>query len=229
MELDKLKDILSAPWLGKLANFIQSKEFDRITDYIAKRKAAEIKVVPRTDRIFTALNKCPPENIKVVMGLQDPYNTIEPDGIAMSCSLTGKLQPSLLQVYKEISRTVPEENRAEPRINPDLSYLAEQGVLLINASLTVEWGQPNSHQGLWDKFIDEVFHEGVNKLAHPVVYVMLGREAEKFAKYARIGDYLLKASHPASVSYSGGAWDCMDVFNRANRYLEMHELSPIKW
>lgn len=226
MQREKLKDILSAPWLDKLGQFIESKEFDRIVDNIQQRRARRIKIVPRTDRIFTALNKCPPDKVKVVMGLQDPYNSIEPDGIAMSCSLVDKLQPSLREVYREIRRTVTDHNSEQPK---DLACWAEQGVLMINASLTVEWKNPNSDQGLWDKFIDEVFHEGVNKSPNPIVYIMLGKEAQKFSKYARIGDYLLHASHPASVSYSGGTWDCADVFNRANRYLELHQLTPIKW
>lgn len=232
MQKEKLKDILSAPWLDKLSTFIESKEFDRITDNIAERRARKVKIVPRTDRVFTALNKCPPDKVKVVMGLQDPYNSIEPDGIAMSCSLSNKLQPSLREVYKEIRRTIPECTRtANCEIGGlDLSYLAEQGVLMINASLTVEWRSPNSDKGLWDKFIDEVFHEGVNPSPNPIVYILLGKDAQEcFSKYARLGDYILTASHPASVSYSGGVWDCNDVFGRCNRYLELHGLEPIKW
>lgn len=236
MEREKLKDILSAPWLDKLGSFIESKEFDRITNNIAERRARKVKIVPRTDRVFTALNKCPPDKVKVVMGLQDPYNSIEPDGIAMSCSLSNKLQPSLREVYREIHRTTSyeprtEEARAVERPKPlDLSHWCEQGVLMINASLTVEWRTPNSDKGLWDKFIDEVFHEGVNLSPNPIVYILLGKDAQEcFSKYARLGDYILTASHPASVSYSGGVWDCSDVFGRCNRYLELHGLEPIKW
>lgn len=230
MEKEKLKGILSDDWLDKLGPFVESEEFDKITGYIAIRKAAGHRVMPSTDRIFTALNKCPPNAVKVIMGLQDPYNSIEPDGLAMSCSLTGKLQPSLREVYREIARTVPKDNRdVEHLLDPDLSYWAEQGVLLINASLTVEWKDPNCHQGLWDKFIDTVFHDAVNEAPYPLIYIMLGKEALKFSRYARMGDYLLTATHPASVAYSGGVWDCQDVFNRCNRYLEMHDHQPIKW
>lgn len=150
----------------------------------------------------------------------------------MSCSLTGKLQPSLREVYREILRTVPanERHAFSATKSTDLTYLAEQGVLLINRALTVEWKNPNSHQGKWDKFIDAVFHLGVN-VNHPtpIVYIMLGKDAQKFVQYARIGDYLLNAVHPAASAYSGGVWDCQDVFNRCNRYLEMHSLTPIKW
>lgn len=232
MEREKLKDILSAPWLDKLGQFIETKEFDRITNYIMERKAQRVKIVPRTDRIFTALNECPPDNVKVIYCAQDPYNSCEPDGKAMSCSLVGHLQPSLREVYREVIRTVPIVERMTTQANQrlDLSFWAEQGVLLINASLTVEWKAPNSHKGLWDKFIDEVFHEGVNKSEHPIVYILLGKEAQGcFTKYARIGDYILTASHPASVSYSGGTWDCTDVFRKTNMYLELHGLTPIRW
>lgn len=231
MKAEDLKDILSAPWLEKLAPFVESGEFDRIIDQIKKEKDLKIKIVPRTDRIFTALNKCPPDKVKVVMGLQDPYNTIEPDGLAMSCSLTGKLQPSLREVYREVRRTMKLDATSPAyRQDPSLEDWALEGVLLINASLTVRWREPNSHKGLWTKFIDEVFHSGVNKATHPIVYIMLGKETlGQFSQYARLGDYLLHATHPASVAYSGGTWDCNDVFNRANRYLELHDLIPIKW
>lgn len=229
MVRENLRGIISDPWLDILGKFIESEQFTKITNFIREERSRS-KIVPRTDRIFTALNKCPPDKVKVIMGLQDPYNSIEPDGIAMSCSLTsGAIQPSLREVHREIKRTVPIGDRFYEEQNRDLSYLSEQGVLMINMSLTVRWKEPNSHQGVWDKFIDEVFHEGVNKSPNPIVYIMLGKEAQGFAKYARLGDYLLHASHPASVSYSGGTWDCNDIFNRCNRYLELHQLTPIKW
>lgn len=227
LKQDKLNGILRETWGTPLSKFIESVEMDKILSFIRTEKAQGKRIVPRADRVFTALNLCPPDKIKVIMGLQDPYNSIEPDGLAMSCSLTtGPVQPSLAQVQREIRRTVKDYNTEQPR---DLSYLAEQGILLINASLTVQWKEPNSHKGLWDKFIDEVFHEVVNKTPHPIVYILLGKEAEKFTRYARLGDYLLHASHPASAAYSGGAWDCNGVFTTCNFYLEQNELTSIKW
>lgn len=71
MQLQELEGILSAPWLERLASFILSREFDSIIDFIKEEKSFGKRIVPRTDRIFTALNKCPPDKVKVIMGLQD--------------------------------------------------------------------------------------------------------------------------------------------------------------
>ncbi len=227
-----MKGIMSDEWVSALSPFIESEQFDKIIGTIRAAKAVT-RVLPNTDQMFRAFNLCPPNTVKVVMCLQDPYHQIingEPvaDGVTMSCSNTGIAQPSLKYYMSEVTRTIGhcaccEANRY------DLGYLGPQGVLTINRALSVKQGLPNSHNELWDPFMDYLFHEVINKSIRPIIYLTFGKEAVWFTRYARMGDYLISAAHPASAAYRGGAWDCADCFNRVNRYLELNDSPQINW
>lgn len=233
MQLELLNGILSEDWQQPLKGFIESEKFDSIINFIKTEKKLGFNIQPTTDRIFRAFNLCKPDDVKVIMAAQDPYNALKDgkhiaDGLAFSCSLTKSPQPSLRNINQGVVKTLKTGNMESN--NWDLEYLAKQGVLLINSSLTVRTNYPNSHKGIWDKFIEEVFHTVINKSTKPLVYILLGKEAQDtFYKYARLGDYILTAKHPASAAYSGGVWDCADVFNRCNTYLELNQLTPINW
>lgn len=233
MQTKQLAGILNGEWLEGLSEFMESKQFDDIISFIREEKVKGKNIQPTTDRIFRALNLCKPDNIKVIMAAQDPYNALRnnmhiADGLAFSCSLTKNPQPSLRNIYSGITKTVGESQMKEN--NWDLEYLARQGVLLINSTLTVRTNEANSHKGLWDKFIAEMFHKVVNKSSNPIVYILLGKEAQNtFQRYARLGDYIVTAVHPAAAAYTGGVWDCNDVFSKCNRYLELNQLTPINW
>ena len=232
--VEGLDKILHESWRERLAPFLDSQKFESIISLIKNEKKRGFIIQPSTDRVFRALNLCTPDNIKVIMAAQDPYNALWKDGgniadgLAFSCGLTKSPQPSLRNIYKGIKKTVGSSTMEEQ--SWDLEYLAKQGVLLINSTLTVRSNYANSHKGLWTEFLDEVFFEIVNKVKHPLVYIMLGKEAVNlFSKYTRLGDHVLTAVHPAAAAYSGGVWDCKDVFNECNRYLEQDGLTPINW
>lgn len=233
MQVEKLQDILSKEWINPLSKFIQSTQFDNITETIRSERKRGFNIQPTTDRVFRAFNLCKPNDVKVIMAAQDPYNAIRDgghiaDGLAFSCSLTKSPQPSLRNIYKGVQKTTGSD--LMEKNDWDLEYLARQGVLLINSSLTVRSNYANSHKGLWDEFLNEVFFEVVNRVTHPIVYMMLGKEAlSTFSKYIRIGDHTLNAVHPAAAAYTGGVWDCKDIFNACNRFLELEGLTPINW
>ena len=117
---------------------------------------------------------------------------------------------------------------AHPLRGKDLSYLAKQGVLLLNRTLTVEQGKPNSHLGKWDFFQEEMFRI-IKQQTNPIVYMLLGKDALWFTRFIREQDLLLTASHPAAAVYSGGTWSCQNIFNRCNEFLLENNLEPIKW
>jgi uracil-DNA glycosylase len=232
--VETIRGILCDEWLDPLTGFIESEQFEKIIFTIKNEKKLGFHIQPSTDRVFRGLNSCKPNDVKVIMAAQDPYNSrtkdggMIADGLAFSCSLTKSPQPSLKNIYSGILKTTG--STALEQNDWDLEYLAAQGVLLINSSLTVRSYYPNSHKGLWDKFIDEMFFEVINKSTHPIVYIMLGKEAlNTFSKYIRIGDHILSAVHPAAASYTGGIWDCKNIFNECNKYLELEGLTPIKW
>lgn len=224
-----IEKILSPDWEEKLMPFIESIEFERIMNTIKEEKARGIRVYPSTSDVFRAFNLCKPDNLKVIMCAQDPYH--QPgtaDGLAFSCGYTKKPQPSLRFIGSEIKKTTGGTSVEENEY--DLGYLAKQGVLLINSSLTVREFNPNSHKGLWNKFMDYLFFDVINHSPHPIVYLLLGKEAkETFSKYMRITDYCVTARHPASAAYSGGSWSCEDIFNKTNKFLQSHGLEKINW
>lgn len=223
---EALSPILSQDWLKRLTPYLESDKFTNIISFLKKEKAQGKVVYPATTEIFRAFNLCSFDNLKIIMAAQDPYHHGGADGLAFSCSKQETPQPSLRLIQSEIKRTVKDCVLPQPM---DLGYLAEQGVLLINASLSVLKGSPNSHLGVWDSFMDYVFLDVINKKDHPIIYVLLGKNAEIFCKYARIGDVILTATHPASAAYKGTSWDCKDIFSRANNILDRDGLPMIKW
>lgn len=232
--INSLKGILSDEWIESLSGYLNTDKFNNIISTIRNEKQRGFKIQPSTDRTFRALNLVKPNDVKVIMCAQDPYNSLWwdgsniADGLAFSCGLTKSPQPSLRNIHKGIKQTLGSSTMEET--DWDLEYLSRQGVLLINSSLTVRSNYPNSHKGLWDSFLDEVFFGVVNKLERPVVYILLGKEAQNsFLKYVRIGDHVLTAVHPAAASYTGGVWECNDIFRKCNKYLEQEGLEPIKW
>ncbi len=224
------KEILSEDWAEKLRPFIDSPEFARIMNVIRSKKSVGVNVYPAAIDTFRAFNMCPVDNVKVILGLQDPYHQpwgkgCVADGIPMSCSYSGRYEPSL----KHFNEAIKETTKRETDIPFDLSYLSYQGVLMLNKSLTVEHLSPNSMQGLWDKFHDFLFENVINFIDHPVVYMLMGGDAKWFTRYARMNDPIVLASHPASAAYSGGKWDHKNIFNVVNQNLTDYGQGTIKW
>lgn len=136
-------------------------------------------IYPPQEQIFRALNLTPPEKVKVCLIGQDPYHTPgQADGLAFSISSGNKLQPSLVNIFKELQEDcgIP----APP--DGDLSRWAHNGVLLLNTTLTVYEGQPNSCATWgWDKFTKEVLQKAT-KLPQPIVFILLGASAQNLLK-----------------------------------------------
>lgn len=184
-------------------------------------------VCPASQDVFNAFKECKYSKIKVVFVLQDPYHQVinggrVADGLAMSCSRTGILQPSLKLVYDEIDRTVGIDHR-----NPDLRHWANQGVLLMNTALTVRQGMPGSHTEMWRPFTQYFLRELSGRLPK-MIYVFFGSSAKSFSTSVSAGTkYHLV--HPAAAAYRGGQWDSDDVFNNINYVLGSRGVDQIIW
>jgi len=223
---DSVSSILSHHWLDKIEGYTDSEHFGELLSFLKKEKKEGKIIYPKTEDVFKVFNLCKPEDVKVVICLQDPFfSEGVADGIALSCSYSTYPQPSLRHFQNEIRRTVKGYLTPQPL---DLSYLVTQGVLLVNRALTVVHKSPGSHVGKWDKFMDEVF-KVLGSLDQPIVYVLLGNDAMYFSRYIKEKDILIKARHPASAAYTGGSWNCVDLFQRINEYLESNNLSKINW
>lgn len=206
-------------WLDKLSPFFDSEEFSRINDTI-ENDSRYCNIWPVKERIFRAFEVCSYDNLKCIVIGQDPYFTKGvADGIAMSCSLTGKLQPSLKIFYDEINATIYDNSVRE--YDPSLDYLAKQGVLLINRALTVKENIPKSHISIWKGFIEYLLVDVIHCYQRGLPILMLGKEAQYINRYvSSLVHYPISVDHPAAASYTGGRWNCQNCFNIINKILE---------
>jgi len=183
-------------------------------------------VFPAPKNVFNAFNLCPFDKVKVVILGQDPYHGPgQAHGLAFSVPDGVKTPPSLQNIYKEIKSDlgidVPETG--------NLERWAKQGVLLLNATLTVEASQPGSHQGLgWENFTDTIIKTISDQKEH-VVFLLWGKYAE--AKESLIDEtkhLILQAPHPSPFSAHTGFFGCRH-FSKTNQYLKNHSLPVIEW
>lgn len=210
-----LKEEFNKDYFNKLKNFVED-EYSKHTCF------------PQKDEIFNALELTPPEKVKVVILGQDPYiNEGQAHGLAFSVKEKwAKFPPSLKNVYKEIG-----DDLGVPAIgcNRNLTSWAEQGVLLLNTSLTVRAGESNSHSGKgWEIFTDAII-EYLGKNREHIVYLLWGNNA--ISKKHLINcdkNLVLTAAHPSPLSASRGFFGCKH-FSKTNDYLKESGLEEIKW
>ena len=185
-------------------------------------------IYPPRDLVFNAFSLCPLDKIKVVIIGQDPYH--EPGqamGLSFSVPSTCKVPPSLKNIYKEI-----EDDCNEIFFNKDgdLTYLANQGVLLLNSILTVEKGKPLSHN---IKEYDELYHnilKELDELDYPLVFMLWGGNAKKQSVYLKNPKHLvLCANHPSPLSANRGGFFGCKHFSKANQFLIQNGIEPIIW
>ncbi len=184
-------------------------------------------IYPPRNLMFNAFNLTSVENLKVVIIGQDPYH--EPNqamGLSFSVPSGVKLPPSLVNIYKEIESDLG----IKMRNDGDLTYLAKQGVLLINAYLSVREGQPLSHhRNEYDLFMIDLM-KFIDKLNQPIVFMLWGGFAKKFEKFVANPERLvLKSVHPSPLGANHGGWFGLKQFSRCNKYLVAHNVKPIDW
>lgn len=223
-------------WAPKFKPFIESPEFDEIYAFLKSEKREGKVICPQHTSTFRAFRECPFSSLRVVFILQDPYPWVKfdrdrkpiyvADGMAMSCSNTGVCQPSLELFYQgmeaDLGIQVPRQ--------ADLSYLANQGILLLNTSLTVEMDKPSSHGGKWDKFIYYLIEEVINFYSNGLIYVSFGKNAHVMAK--SIIPFLhwgFEVEHPAAAAHKGREWEHDKIFTKINKILKDCNNDQIKW
>lgn len=223
MNLKLFEGKIEKEWLDKLAPFLQSEKFDDIMVSLKKEAALGKTICPESKFLFRAFKECKYDDLKTVIVLQDPYyQKGVGDGIPMSCSNTNKLQPSLQMWYKEIERTIYNGKMLTPHAyDPDLTYLANQGVLLLNAALTVEEKIPRSHTTIWKPFMEYLFRDILSVYNSGLPIVFLGATAAALETYvAPFLHYTKTVEHPAAASYQKREWNSDDMFNWVNHFIE---------
>jgi uracil DNA glycosylase len=149
------------------------------------------------------------------------------DGLMMSCSVTGTLQPSLFQLYQGIEKELYGGFAFDRDRNPDLTFLAKQGVLLCNAALTTEVNKAGSHIQLWEPFMKYLLEEMFAFTGIPIVF--FGKEAAKLKKYVSPFTFHFELAHPAAASYRNSEWDTEGVFTKINTLIKETNGYKIDW
>lgn len=225
--MEKVREIRLEPnWKSRLESEFGQPYMVALRQFLLERKRAGAIIYPPGPLIFNALNSTPFDAVKVVILGQDPYHGPgQAHGLCFSVQEGVALPPSLLNIFREIR----EDLGCAPPASGNLQAWAEQGVLLLNAVLTVERGQAGAHQGKgWERFTDRVVQE-LNDGREGLVFMLWGSHAmKKGACIDRDRHLVLTAPHPSPLSAHRGFFGCRH-FSRANAWLEQHGQEPIRW
>ncbi len=213
-------------WKKELTSEFDTPYFTELMLRVQDAYQAGTAIYPPRELIFNAFELCPFDDVKVIILGQDPYHGEgQAHGLCFSVQDKVKLPPSLKNIYKELQGDLG----TPIRTSGDLSSWAQQGVLLLNATLTVEAGKADSHQGLgWEQFTDAVIQKLSNEKEH-LVFLLWGKYAQdKGAIIDTTKHLVLKAPHPSPLSAYTGFFGCKH-FSQTNEYLQRHTQSTIQW
>lgn len=217
---------LDQNWLDVIGSEFQKPHMTGLKDFLVSEQQSGITVYPKGDDIFNALNTTPFEKIRVVIIGQDPYHGEgQAHGLSFSVRKGVRLPPSLKNIYKELE----DEYGKKMPLTGDLTGWARQGVLLLNATLTVRAGSAGSHQKKgWEEFTDAIIRQ-VNDKRNHVVFMLWGSYAQKKGAFIdRTKHLVLESVHPSPLSAHRGFLGC-GHFKRANDYLKANGLPEIDW
>ncbi|HEU4677134.1 MAG TPA: uracil-DNA glycosylase [Candidatus Paceibacterota bacterium] len=213
-------------WKEALKEEFDAPYFRELSDTVRNAYLANSAVYPPPRDVFRAFELCPFERVRVVILGQDPYHGAgQAHGLSFSVRDGMGLPPSLQNVYKELH----DDLGVPMPTSGDLTRWAKQGVLLLNATLTVEGGKPGSHQGLgWERFTDAVIRKLSSDREH-LVFILWGKYAqEKGAHIDGSKHLVLRSPHPSPFSARSGFFGSKP-FSKTNAYLREHGESPIDW
>lgn len=221
----KVKPVIEESWGAMLAETFQQEFFAKLKLFLLEEKRNHV-VYPPGSLIFNAFNLTPFDKVKVVLLGQDPYhNEGQAHGLCFSVRDGIPKPKSLLNICKELQSDLglPVPNSG------NLTAWAKQGVLLLNATLTVRAHQAGSHQHQgWEEFTDTVIRKISENREH-VVFLLWGNYAQAKASLIDESKHLiLKAAHPSPLSASRGFFGCRH-FSKTNEWLQMHGMEPIDW
>jgi uracil-DNA glycosylase len=216
---------IESSWRQCLNKEWDADYFYKLTEFV-RNAYKTTTVFPPAGRIFAAFDACPFDKVKVVILGQDPYHDIgQANGLCFSVADGVQMPPSLVNIFKEINadtgRPIPQSG--------DLTRWAEQGVLLLNSTLTVEAHHAGSHQGHgWEQFTDAVI-DCLSKQREGLVFMLWGSYAiRKGALINRMRHLVLTSPHPSPLSAYRGFFG-NHHFSQANAYLVKQGLTPIEW
>jgi uracil-DNA glycosylase len=217
---------IDSSWRPYLSEEFYKPYMKELLEFLEKEKAAGKVIYPPKENILAAFTLTPFDLVKVVIIGQDPYHGEgQAHGLSFSVGEKVKPPPSLVNIFKELKSDLG----VEAPQNGSLVHWAKQGVLLLNAVLTVEHGLAGSHHQIgWEKFTDQVI-ETLNHEKKNLVFILWGSPAQKKAeKVDSLKHYLIKSPHPSPLSSYRGFFGSKP-FSKTNEYLTQHHVPPIRW
>ncbi|MBQ1222560.1 MAG: uracil-DNA glycosylase [Alistipes sp.] len=216
---------IAQDWKELLSEEFDKPYFEELISFV-KEEYATRRIYPRGSNIFRAFDKCPVDKLKVVIIGQDPYHGPgQANGLCFSVADGVPFPPSLRNIFQEVST----DTGAPIPSSGNLDRWAEQGVLLLNAVLTVREHEAASHAGRgWEQFTDAVVR-AIAARKEGIVYLLWGSYAQRKGAIADPQkNCILKSVHPSPLSVYRGFWGCKH-FSKANDYLIAHGQTPINW
>ena len=223
--LDRVR--LPTDWKVALAPALLSSDMVALREFLKNEYACGKVIYPPKSQIFNALNTTPLSAVKVVILGQDPYHGAgQAMGLSFSVPKIIPKPPSLNNILKELATDMG----LPMSPHGDLTHWAQQGVLLLNATLTVERGLAGSHQGQgWEAFTDAVI-DVINHKTEHTVFILWGSHAKRKGRFIDTSRHLiLSANHPSPLSANRGGFFGSRPFSQTNDYLLKHGKSPIDW
>ncbi len=222
-------DDIFAKW-QKCVPALNQNHHEALLSQIAQLRNDGLYIYPPQHLIFNALTHCEPQNISVIILGQDPYHQPnQAQGLAFSVSEKIKTPPSLRNILKELHEDVHSNLHNSGQPSNDLTYLAKQGVLLLNTILTVEHSKPLSHENLGWQAITKSILQYLADLDNPLAILLWGKPAQAHASLFNSPHHLvLQAPHPSPLSAFRGFFGCKH-FSKANNWLVKHKLNTINW
>ena len=222
-----MKTHFNSAWQTILSEEIQKPYFSDLLANVDKEYAEQICFPPK-ELIFSSFEYCRFDDLKVVIIGQDPYHGEgEANGLCFSVNDSVKIPPSLRNIFREVNSDL--DSLFLPA-SGNLERWAKQGVLLLNATLTVQKDKPNSHKHLnWEKFTDAVIQKISDEKQH-VVFLLWGNFAHKKGlKIDRTKHLVLESGHPSPMSANQGKWFGNKHFSNTNTYLQSNGIEAINW
>ncbi len=217
---------IAESWKVALQAEFEKPYFSELVGFVRDEYKSTI-VYPPGRLLFNAFDKCGFDNLRVVILGQDPYHGAgQANGLSFSVNDGVRFPPSLQNIFKEIEQDM---GKPAPKTG-NLERWAEQGVLMLNATLTVREGQPGSHQQKgWETFTDAVIAT-INNQKQGVVFMLWGKYAQDKGKIIDPSEhFVLRAKHPSPMSANYGGWFGCKHFSQANNYLTSKGLAEINW
>jgi uracil-DNA glycosylase len=222
--------LLNSDWLSHLLPYFEGPDYQRVMDQILADEMANVRVFPIFKERYRAFELTPLGKVKCVIIGQDPYHGEgQANGLAFSVNKGMKLPPSLNNIFKELQSEYPNKMPAAIESEGDLSMWSEQGVLLLNAALTVCESAPLSHQNCgWEPLIQQVIAT-INSQCSGVVFVLWGKSAQRYKSFVDTEIHaVIEGVHPSPLSAHRGFFGSKP-FSKINELLKNQGKSPIIW